>query len=219
MTAAITAAEAAQQKATEAVEELTDARMALRRVQVRIDNLDPETTADDLDAASKRVAFAERVVVGAQKAADAAASGQVADDARAAVAALLAEYGGRDAHIADVKPLVATAAQALAAAVELVRSRNDAILRTTGTVNRAKRAIPEGTLPDIEAQEGYGAQALINPPMHPLNVEDVLAAALVGAIGWGGASDSGHGPNKTGKIGTAARNVHDAERNPFRVGD
>lgn len=216
MTAAITTAEAAQAKAIAAAEELADAQMDLRKVQVRIDNLDPETTADDLDGASKRVAFAERVAVAAQAAAEGAAAREVADDARAAVAALLAEHGDGASHIADVKPLVAAAAQSLAAAVELVKARNEAIRQTAFTVARAKNAVPEDALPDLEA--GFMNDSLDKPGVGPMKIADVLAAAIVGAIGSGSANEPGGiSPNNLGKIAQAARWVHD-DNNPFRVG-
>lgn len=215
--AAITVAEAAQRKATEAAEELAEARMALRQVTIRVDNLDPNTTADDLATASNRVQFAERVATAAQKAAEGAATRQVAEDARAAVSALLGEHGDQAAHAEDVRPLVVAAAQSLAAAVELVRARNAAIRQTAFTVARAKKAVPEDALPDLEA--GFQHDSLDKPSVGPLRVEDVLAAAIVGAIGAGSSAEPGGiSPDNLGKIAQAARWVHD-DRNPFRLGD
>lgn len=216
MTTAISDAEAAQQKAHEAAEALEEAQMTHRRVSLRVDNGDPDVTADDLENASKQLRFAERVAVAAQKAADAAASGQVAEDARAAVAALLTEHGDRASHIEDVRPLVAAAAQALAAAVELVRTRNEAIRQTSWTVARAKKAVPAGVLDDLETA-GYDHSSLQSPPVGTMDVKDVLAAAICGAIGQGDANDSGHSPNASGKIGTAARGAFDSDSNPFRI--
>lgn len=213
MSDAIAAAEAAKQNLAQVTEQLTEARMALRRVSLRVDNGDLKVTARDLAEASEQVEFLERLAVGAQKAADAAASGQVIEETRAAVAAVQRDYGPRDKHADAMRAHLAVAAAEIEAVVAAVRERNDAIAKVRAVVKRAVAALPAGSLPEFE----NGSDALAQAGIGEGSLEAALAASVAAAIGpvrSGEVTKTITGwqvnYNAVGEFGTLARKLADS---------
>lgn len=178
MTAAISAAEVAQNNLAEVTERLAEAQMAFRRVSLRVDNGDLTVTAAELAEASEQVEFLKRLAAGAQKAADAAASGQVAEDTRAAVALVLRDYPQAE-HVDAMRQHLAAAAAEIGTVVEAIRERNDAITKARAVVTRAVNALPAGSLPEFE----NGNDAFRDHGIAEGMVEEALAAAIFAAIG------------------------------------
>jgi hypothetical protein len=213
---AIKRLEDAHQAAEAAVEELSEAQMALRRTKLRVQNLDPEVGPDDLERASSRVQYAQLVAEGTKQAAEKAATAQIEDEAREASAALFRDYPQQD-HIEQVRARAAAAAAELATAVELIRVRNDAIRAANRTVARAKKALPEGSLPEFN-ENGV---SLSGQPMAEMDLEDALAAAVSQAIGPQKQSEpSKHDAGWIGEIGARARKLDHKDyfrgtKNPF----
>jgi hypothetical protein len=216
VSAAVKKLEDTRQAAETAVEELSEARMDLRRVQLKVQNLDSSVGPEDLERAASRVAYAELVAEGTKQAAEEAASAQIEDEAREASAALFRDHPQQD-HIEQVRALVATAAVELASAVELIRGRNAAIQAANCTVARAKNALPDGSLPEFN-EAGH---SLSGQPMSETDVEDALAAAVSQALGPQRQSEpSKHDAGWIGEIGIRARKLDHKDyfrgtKNPF----
>src|SRR3954447_24216872 len=88
VSAAVKKLEDARQAAETAAEELSEAEMNLRRVQLKVQNLDPAVGPQDLEQASSRVQYARLVAEGTKRAAEKAATAQIEDEAREASTAL-----------------------------------------------------------------------------------------------------------------------------------
>lgn len=213
MTDAIKAAEEAKRNLAEVTEQLAEAQMTLRRISLRVDNGDLTVTARDLAEASEQVEFLKRLTVGAQKAAEAAASGQVIEETRAAVAAVQRDYGPRDKHAEAMRAHLSVAAAEIEKVVASVRERNDAITKARNAVKRAMSALPAGSLPEFE----NGNDALAEAGIAEGSVEEALAASVAAAIGPVRSGEVtktvvGWFPNynAVGEIGTLARKLADS---------
>lgn len=213
MSDAIKAAEEAKRNLAEVTEQLAEAQMALRRISLRVDNGDLTVTARDLAEASEQVEFLKRLAVGAQRAAEAAASGQVVEDTRAAVAAVQRDYGPRDKHAEAMRAHLAIAAAEIEKVVAAVRERNEAISKARNAVKRAVEALPAGSLPEFE----NGNDALAEAGIAEGSVEEALAAPVAAAIGpvrSGEVTKTLIGwhmnYNAVGELGTLARKLADS---------